>query len=123
MSNRDRGSAAKSGTGRSREKRGKTRVKRRLMIKYGVDAADKTGFTKNISNGGLYIKTNSVLKPGTTIQVEVHTPGKTFSMWARVSWAKRVPPQLAHILECGMGVQIIEPDLEWIEFTRQWELD
>ena len=48
------------------------------------------------------------------------TAFKKFSMWARVVWAKAVPPQLAHILECGMGLCFIDPSPEWFAHYREW---
>jgi Tfp pilus assembly protein PilZ len=102
------------------EKRVKGRAKRRLMVKFGTSAADKTAFTKNVSETGLFVQTNSVFKPGTTIQVTIQFPDNSFSMWARVIWAKAVPPQLAHVLECGMGVCFIDPSAEWLKHFRAW---
>jgi Tfp pilus assembly protein PilZ len=104
----------------SKDNRDTGRAKKRLMVRYGVDKADRTGFTKNLSETGLYIKTNNVLKPGSTIQIELQFPERKFGMWARVVWAKKVPPQLAHVLECGMGICFIDPSPEWIEYFRSW---
>jgi Tfp pilus assembly protein PilZ len=97
-----------------KDKRTINRAKRRLMVRYGTSTADKTAFTKNVSETGLFVQTNSVFKPGTTIQVTIQFPDRQFSMWARVVWAKAVPPQLAHVLECGMGVCFIDPSPEWL---------
>lgn len=91
------------------------------MVKYGTDKADRTAFTKNLSETGLFIGTNNVFKPGTTIQVELKFPDRTFSMWARVIWAKKVPSQLAHVVECGMGVCFVDPSAEWLEFYERWK--
>jgi hypothetical protein len=102
------------------DKRELGRAKKRVMVRYGLEKPDRTGFTKNVSETGLYIKTNNVLKPGLTIQIEIHFPDRKFSMWARVVWAKKVPPQLAHVLECGMGICFIDPSPEWVEYFRSW---
>lgn len=102
------------------EKRVLNRTKRRLMVRYGTSAAEKTAFTRNVSETGLFVQTNQVFNPGTTIQVQIKFPDRDFSMWARVVWAKTVPPQLAHILECGMGVCFIDPSAEWFAFYRGW---
>ena len=91
------------------------------MVKFGTDKADRTAFTKNLSETGLFIGTNNVFKPGTTIQVELKFPDHTFIMWARVIWAKKVPSQLAHVVECGMGVCFVDPSVEWLEFYEQWK--
>ena len=102
------------------DKRTVNRAKRRLMVKYGTSAAEKTAFTKNVSSTGLFVATNQVFKPGSTIQVTIQFPDRTFAMWARVIWAKTVPPQLAHVLECGMGVCFINPSPEWFAHYQDW---
>lgn len=102
-------------------KRRNRRAKRRLMVRYGTSAVDHTAFTKNISQTGVFLQTNSVMKPGTTVQVQIQFPERTWSHWARVVWAKKVPPQLAHILECGMGLHFIEPTAEWFAFYGAWK--
>jgi hypothetical protein len=102
---------------------GKRRIKlirRRLMVKFGTSKADRTGFTKNVSETGLFIHTNTIFQPGSTLQVDIVFPERSFSHWARVVWGKKVPPQLAHVVECGMGVTFIEPDPQWLAFFRAW---
>ena len=74
------------------EKRHIKRAKRRVMVRFGTRTPDKTAFTKNLSETGMFLQTNTVFKPGTTIQVQAEFPDQTFSMWARVVWAKKVPP-------------------------------
>ena len=101
-------------------KRGMGRARKRMMVRYGVDKADKTAFTINLSETGVNLKTNTVYKPGTTVQVELKFTDRTFSMWARVIWAKKVPPQLAHVLECGMGLCFVDPTPEWLEYFEAW---
>jgi Tfp pilus assembly protein PilZ len=90
------------------------------MVKYGTSTSEKTAFTKNVSETGLFVGTNQVFKPGTTIQVQIQFPERTFNLWARVVWAKAVPPQLAHVLECGMGLCFVDPGAEWFSFYRDW---
>lgn len=90
------------------------------MVRFGEDSPDRSGFTKNLSETGIFIQTNAVPRPGTLIQVELHFPERKFSLWARVMWGKKVPPQLAHILECGMGLRFVDPPLEWVAFYEDW---
>ena len=45
---------------------------------------------------------------------------KVFSMWGRVAWAKKVPPNLAHVLDCGMGMSFVDPTPEWLEYYQSW---
>ena len=91
------------------------------MVRFGTQVADRTGFTKDVSETGLFIRTNGVSRPGTTVQVELQFPDRSFRLWARVVWAKKVPAQLAHILDCGMGVCFIDPPADWLEYCREWK--
>jgi hypothetical protein len=91
------------------------------MIRFGKDEANKTGFTKNISLTGVNINTNNVFAPGTTIQMELAFPSRRVDLWGRVMWAKKVPPSLAHVIECGMGVHFLEPPEDWPDFFKEWE--
>lgn len=98
------------------EKRSKDRVRKRIQVRYGPDGPDKMAFAADVSASGVQLKTNNVLRPGTTVQVELKFPDRTFNLWARVAWAKQVPPQLAHTSHCGMGLKFIEPGPEWERF-------
>ncbi len=96
------------------------RARKRLMVRYGQDALTKAAFTQNLSRTGLMVKTNHVFPPGTMLQVLLRFPEKTFTLWARVAWAKKVPPQLAHVLDCGMGMEFVDPPSEWRDFFAGW---
>ena len=102
------------------EKRGEERSLKRIMVRFGTEKPDKTGFTKDFSLSGLFVRTNTVFKPGTTVNVEMAFPEKTITVRGRVAWAKKVPPQLAHVLECGMGINFLEVDPEWADFYAKW---
>jgi hypothetical protein len=108
-------------TGGRRDKRGIRRIKARLLVRFGETVPERTGFTKNVSESGLFIHTNMVYRPGTTIQLKVQFPDGPFSFWGRVMWAKQVPPQLAHLLECGMGIRFLEPSPEWLAYYEKWK--
>ena len=58
------------------DKRIANRAKRRLMVRYGTSSAEKTAFTRNVSETGLFVQTNQVLKPGSTIQVSIQFRGQ-----------------------------------------------
>lgn len=93
------------------------------MARYGPTRPERTAFTTNISKTGAFLRTNQVLKPGTTIQVEFVFPEQPYSLWAQVMWAKKVPAQMAHILLCGMGVRFINAGPEWETFFDAWAAD
>ena len=97
------------------------RTKRRLLVRYGVEDAKKTAFTMNVSKSGAFLRTNDVYRPGTTILTEFSFPDRSYSLWAQVIWAKKVPTSLAHVLHCGMGIRFVNPDEEWATFFGSWQ--
>jgi Tfp pilus assembly protein PilZ len=101
------------------DKRDQLRKPKRVMVRYGTRMPNKTAFTKNISATGLFIQTNSVFNPGSTIQVHLQFEDRRFVMWARVRWAKRVPAQLAGVMAAGMGVQFVDPTPDWVAYYRE----
>lgn len=77
-------------------------------------------FTMNVSPTGAFIRTNNVLPPGRTIKVEFHFDDETVTVFAKIIWAKKVPPQMAHLLPCGMGVRLVDPGPEWKTLLEKW---
>ena len=107
---------------RSVDHRASQRAKRRMMVKFGTDKADRTAFTGDVSATGIFLRTNSVVAPGTVLQIEIEFPERNWSLWGRVAWAKKVPSQLAHVLPCGMGIEFVEPPSEWFDFFSVWKV-
>jgi Tfp pilus assembly protein PilZ len=103
------------------EKRVEGRTKRRLMVRYGLNEVSKTGFTRNLSDSGMFIQTTQIFKPGTTIQIEVVFPSGKFAIWGRVVRARRVPAQLTSIMASGMGIKFIDSGDEWREKFTAWK--
>src|SRR5580765_3260813 len=99
---------------------GQDRIKRRVMVRFSDGETHRSGFSKNLSETGLFVQTNLMPQPGALIQVELSFPDRKFSMWARVMWGKKVPPQLAHILECGMGLRFENPPADWPAYYKEW---
>jgi hypothetical protein len=103
------------------EGRQKNRNRGRLVVRYGVERPERTAFTMNLSLTGAFLKTNNVMRPGTLIQIEVEMGSEKITLWANVVWAKRVPSELAHLLECGMGVRFVNPGPEWERMFNDWQ--
>lgn len=107
----------------SADKRHVKRHKKRVMVRYGLEKIERGAYTQNLNETGMHLRTNQVYKPGTTIQLSIQFPEQTFDLWARVVWAKKVPPQLAHVVPCGMGLRYLDPPLEFLEFYERWSAE
>ena len=103
------------------EKQAHPRTRGRIRVRYGVEKLDRSGFTMNVSLTGAFIRTNNVYAPGSTIKTEFNFEDGPVTVHARVVWAKKVPLQMAHLLNCGMGVRFVNPGPEWTELFSGWE--
>ncbi len=90
-------------------------------MRFGETHPERMAFTMNVSPTGAFIRTNNVYAPGKTIKVEFDFKGQTTTLFARVVWAKKVPPQLAHLVQCGMGVRFVNPGPEWDTLLQKWQ--
>ena len=90
-------------------------------MRFGESHPDRMAFTMNLSATGAFVRTNNVFAPGKKIQIEFNFEDESTTLFAQVIWAKKVPPQMAHLLPCGMGVRFIDPGPEWDALLAKWE--
>ena len=83
------------------------RHRKRIQLKYGLEEANRLGFTEDISDEGFFIKTGWVERPGALMVFELTMPdGVVVQLEGRVRWAKKVPAKLIHRIKGGMGIKI-----------------
>src|SRR3990170_3104393 len=101
------------------EKRGKSRVTKRLLVRYGVDRCDREGVTGNISKRGICIRTNGGMVPRTKLCLVVVLPdGREVSLTGTVMWTTRVPSWASGRFKSGMGVSIDPVGAGFVEFME-----
>ena len=91
------------------DKRLSRRQRKRFCLKFGPATPDRLAFTEDISAEGLFIRTANILEPGKEICVELSIPdSSTIVLCGVVTWAKRVPGNMFHLVKRGgMGVKTI----------------
>ncbi len=90
------------------DKRNIKRHKKRLQLRFGLEEPNKLGFTEDISDTGIFIKSPMVMNPGKILYVEFRLPdNSTILVKGRIMWAKRVPQALLGKVKGGMGVHIL----------------
>ncbi len=92
------------------DKRDLIRHKKRLSLRFGETEATRLAFTEDISSHGLFIKTASIGKLGSRLQIELTMPdGQLIQLEGMIRWAKRVPPRMIHLVKkSGMGIKILK---------------
>ena len=91
------------------DKRDIRRIKKRILLRFGIDEAVRVAFTEDVSTTGMFIKTPNIASPNSKIKIEFVLPeGSKVELEARVMWAKKVPQNLFHLVKkSGMGVRFI----------------
>lgn len=98
------------------DKRRWRRVTKRLETKFISGGTSFRGISSNLSDGGLFIRTQRGFVPGTTIDIELVMPdGKISLLKGKV---KNVCKIQLPTLRNGMGVELIEKDTTYINFLK-----
>jgi len=100
----------KGGPPPTRNRRKDDRVPKKFKVAYASPQALKESYLFNISLGGVYIKTNSPLSPGTRFMLKIFLPdGKEeLEVECAVAWAQtndQVTPNQKH--PPGMGIEFL----------------
>ncbi len=92
------------------ERRDDKRRARRVPVRFWKRGEDKarSGFTTNISNGGMFIGSNLVHGRGTRVRVEVLDPLNGFVVEGVVARANRSQPHMQRIRASGMGIRFVQ---------------
>lgn len=96
------------------------RIRRRLSLRFGVDAPVRMAFTEDVTRHGMFIKTTNLYPPGTKIDIELILPDESrVRMVGNIRWSKKVPPNMIHLVrKAGMGIKILHILSGEEEFNR-----
>ena len=99
-------------------KRRRQRVTKRLEVKFISSGISFTGILSNLSEGGLFIRTNHGFTPGTIIDIELVMPDDKISFLKGV--VRRTIKIPMSLNKNGMGVELIEKDAAFINFLKSF---
>lgn len=95
------------------------RYRRRLEVHYAAQGrASQIGYSGNISNTGMMIRTPNVLPPGTIVRMELRVPQGTIAVSGRVVWARTGPMTWLATGRIGMGIRFIDPPADLVSRLR-----
>jgi len=101
-------------------KRRWNRFTKRLETKFSSGSIRSTGISSNLSQGGLFIRTQRGLVTGTVIDIELVLPDGKISLLKGI--VKNVFKIAMPTLRNGMGVELIEKDTTYTNFLKSfWE--
>lgn len=92
------------------EKRSHRRYKRRLAVKYGEKDLTSSGFTSDVSIGGLFITTRQVPRLDARLHLQLFLETNSCLYFEGiVRRQKLVPPELSTLERGGFGVRFLTP--------------
>jgi len=94
------------------DKRKHRRIRKRLRVNYGERDLSRTGITADVSEGGMFILTNSLEPLDTRLHMQLHVDARTTVFFETVvAWHRNVPPELrsSSAEGRGFGVRFLSP--------------
>jgi len=93
----------------SGQKRQNGRSLARFKVRYGNREPLRTGFTENVSEGGLFLKGNFLFRCLTLVRIEIIIPDEEHVLFiGQVCWVRRPSPLFPRMGRMGgMGIRIV----------------
>lgn len=103
------------------EKRYLGRVAKWLFIRFGTDKLDSLGFSNDLSETGLFIKTNLVLQKGTVLNIQVTLPDDNkIDLTGKVAWIKKDPSEVnENSKKIGLGIRLLKIPKSYTQFIEK----
>ena len=90
------------------ERRNLKRHRKRLQLRFGSDGPSRLGFTEDLSDTGIFLRSTFVHRPNTVLKVYLNVNDKSdVAFEGRVMWARKVPHNLMDKIKGGMGIRIL----------------
>jgi PilZ domain len=97
-------------------KRKYPRFVKRLQIKFNADHFSFTGISSDVSENGIFIRTNKGLSPNTIIDIEMIMPDNKISKLKGIVMRTIKTPFSS--IKNGMGVQLLEKDVTFLNLIN-----
>ncbi len=102
------------------DKRHSKRIGFQAAVLFGLEKPPcHWAYITNISDTGIFIKTNLVFKAGKKLYVTVKDDKGDYEMEGMVMRAKKIPPAFAREGKSGMGVELIRYDEDLLALYRE----
>lgn len=100
------------------EKRVAERIFKRLEVQFST-VVENTAITSNISETGMFIRTNRGLAEGSTLNIKLNLPdSKELEVKGKVVRSSKTIPGLLGNSKSGMGIHLISPPAEYVGYVQ-----
>lgn len=98
------------------ENRNHTRVPYRIPVFFGTEGTPYAGFVTNLSEGGVAIKSRTVYKPGTALNLMLKPESFQFMLEGEVRWSYRPNFPVGIDGNFDMGIMFTEANSEYQQY-------
>jgi PilZ domain len=100
-----------------KEKRRQFRKKRRFLIQVETPGVVSTGFTCDMSEDGIFIRSVRIPQPGSTVTARLSLPdGTRVALRGLVQRAYRAPLALSRLVPSGFGLRLTDAPADYSRF-------
>ncbi len=79
-----------------------------------------SGFTQDISTGGVFLATHQIYPIGTEIKISLSVNGEKLELNSIVRWVRKQESISSPDLSPGMGLQFIDPDEKQVKVIEEF---
>lgn len=83
------------------------------FVTFSAPSASGVGHLANVSETGVFVRTDCMLRPGESVQISLRGPRPMIELEAAVRWIGRRSDGSE-----GFGAQLVEPPLRYLELVR-----
>ena len=87
------------------ERRRHPRTKKRLAVRFGPGDLAHVGYTDDVSDRGLHLRSAVIYPPHTVLVLQIDYPEKPLSTRGVVRWSKNLPPAFKRSMRGAMGIE------------------
>jgi len=95
--------------GPGQDRRKFKRLKKRLSVQFGPGELAHSGYTQEVSEGGLCLHAGVLYPPNTVLLLQIEYAEGTVTTRGVVRWVKDLPPAFKRSLRGGMGIEFLQP--------------
>jgi hypothetical protein len=99
-------------------KRSRQRFTKRLEVTFSSGGSKYRGISSDLSEGGLFIRTQHGLAPGNVVDIEIYLPGDKVGRLKGI--VRRTVKTSLSLIKNGMGIEIVEEDSNYLAFLKNF---
>lgn len=96
------------------------RFTKRLEVTFSLGSSKFRGISSDLSAGGLFIRTQHGLTPGSLVDIEIFLPENKVGHLKGI--VRRTVKTALTMIKNGMGIEVLERDENYLDFLRNFDM-